>query len=37
MEYHFASLQNTVCNVVEKWNTYNVMCKVENDNIVLNL
>ena len=35
MEYLFASFQNTVCNFVEKWNVYNVLCKVENDNIVL--
>ena len=34
VEYHFASFQNTVCNFVEKWNAYNVLCKVENDNIV---
>ena len=37
VEYQFASFQNTVCNFVEKWNTYNVLCKVENDNIVFNL
>ena len=35
MEYQFASFKNTVCNFVEKWNTYNVLCKMENDNIVL--
>ena len=29
MEYQFASFQNAVCNVVEKWNTKNVLCKVE--------
>ena len=29
--------QNTVCNLVEKWNTYNVLYKVENDNIVFDL
>ena len=27
--------QNTVCNFVERWNTYNVLGKVENDNIDL--
>ena len=37
VEYQFARFQNTVCNFVEKWNTYNVLCKVENDNIVFNL
>ena len=31
----FARFQNTVCNFVERWNTYNVLGKVENDNIVL--
>ena len=35
VEYQFAIFQNTVCNFVERWNTYNVLCKVENDNIVL--
>ena len=29
MEYQFARFQNTVCNFVERWNTYNVLCKVE--------
>ena len=24
-------------NFVERWDTYNVLCKVENDNIVFNL
>ena len=37
MEYQFVRLQNTVCNFVERWNTYNVLCKVEKDNIVFNL
>ena len=37
VEYQFARFQNTVCNFVERWNTYNVLCKVENDNIVFNL
>ena len=37
VEYKFARFQNTVCNFVERWNTYNVLCKVENDNIVFNL
>ena len=37
VEYQFARFQNTVCNFVEKWNTYNVLCKVENNNIVFNL
>ena len=36
MEYQFARFQNTVCNFVER-NTYNVLGKVENDNIVFNL
>ena len=31
-EYQFVRLQNTVCNFVERWNTYNVLGKVENDN-----
>ena len=35
MEYQFSSFQNTVCDFVEKWNAYNVLCKVENDNIIL--
>ena len=25
--------RNTVLNFVEKWNVYNVLCKVENDKI----
>ena len=37
VEYQFARLQNTVCNFVERWNTYNVLGKVENGNIVFNL
>ena len=37
VEYQFARFQNTVCNFVERWNTYNVLGKVENDNIVYNL
>ena len=37
LEYQFARFQNTVCNFVEMWNTYNVLGKVENDNIVFNL
>ena len=37
VEYQFARFQNTVCNFVERWHTYNVLCKVENDNIVSNL
>ena len=37
VEYKFARFQNTVCNFVERWNTYNVLGKVENDNIVFNL
>ena len=37
VEYQFARFQNTVCNFVERWNTYNVLSKVENDNIVFNL
>ena len=28
VEYQFARFQNTVCNFVEKWNTYNVLCKM---------
>ena len=28
VEYQFARFQNTVCNFVAKWNTYNVLCKV---------
>ena len=34
VENQFASLQNTVCNFVGKWHIYNVLCKVEIDNIV---
>ena len=37
VEYQFAIFQNTVCNFDEKWNTYNVLCKVEDGNIVFNL
>ena len=37
VEYQFVSFRNTVCNFVEQWNIYNVLCKVENDNIVFNL
>ena len=37
VEYQFARFQNTVCNFVERWNTYNVLGKVENVNIVFNL
>ena len=37
MEYQLARFQNTVCIFGEKWNTYNVLGKVENDNIVFNL
>ena len=37
VEYQFARFQNTVCNFVERWNTYNVLGKVENDNIVFKL
>ena len=37
VEYQFARFQNTLCNFVERWNTYNVLGKVENDNIVFNL
>ena len=37
VKYQFAIFQNTVCNFVERWNTYNVLGKVENDNIVFNL
>ena len=37
VEYQFASFQNTVCNFIENWNTYNVLCKVEHDNIVFKL
>ena len=34
VEYQFARFQNTICSFVEKWNTYNVLCKVENNNII---
>ena len=37
VEYQFARFQNTVYNFVERWNTYNVLGKVENDNIVFKL
>ena len=37
VEYQFARFQNTVCNFDERWNTYIVLGKVENDNIVFNL
>ena len=37
VEYQFVRFQNTVCNFVERWNTYKVLGKVENDNIVFNL
>ena len=37
VEYQFARFQNTVCNFVVRWNTYNVLGKVKNDNIVFNL
>ena len=37
VEYQFARFQNTVCNFFERWNTYNVLGKVENDHIVFNL
>ena len=37
VEYQFARFRNTVCKFVKKWNTYNILCKVENDNIVYNL
>ena len=37
VEYQFDSFQNTVCNFVEKWNAYNVLCKMEKDNIVFNV
>ena len=37
VEYQFARFQNTVCNLVERRSTYNVLGKVENDNIVFNL
>ena len=28
VEYQFARFQNTVCNFVDRWNTYNVLGKV---------
>ena len=37
MEYQFARFQNTVGNFADRWNTHNVLGKVENDNIVLKL
>ena len=37
VENQFARFQNTVCHFAEMWNTYNVLSKVENDNIVFNL
>ena len=37
VEYQFARFQNTVCNFVERWNTYNVLGNVENNNIIFNL
>ena len=37
VEYQFASFHNTLCNSAQKYNAYNVLCKVENDNIVFNL
>ena len=37
VEYQFARFQDTVCNIVERWNTHNVLCKAENDNIVFKL
>ena len=37
MEYQFARFQNTAFNFVERWNTHNVLGKVDNDNIVFNL
>ena len=37
VEHQFVRFQNTVCNFVERWNIYNVLGKVENDNIVINL
>ena len=33
VEYQFARFPNTVCNFGERWNTYNVLGRVENDNI----
>ena len=35
MEYQFARFQNTACDVVEKCNAYNLLCKVENENIAI--
>ena len=37
MEYQCASFQNTVCNIVENWNAYILLCKVGNYNIVFDL
>ena len=37
VKYKFASFQNIICNFVEKWNTYNVFCKVEIYNIAFEL
>ena len=37
VENQFAIFQNIVCDFVEWWNTYNVLGKLENDNIVFNL
>ena len=37
VEYQFSSFQNTICNFVEKWNAYNVLCKVDNDTIIFDL
>ena len=35
VKYQFAGFRNTVCNFVENWNVYNVLCKVENANNVI--
>ena len=35
VEYQFARIQNTVCNFVERWNTYNVLCEVEMTILIL--
>ena len=37
VEYQFARFLNIECNLVERWNTYNVLCKVENNNRFFNL
>ena len=29
VEYQFVRFDNTVCNFVEKWNIYTILCKVE--------